>query len=150
MKRSVRDNNILVGVWTYRSFNNDTDLNTKLDDLLFGEGFIRIDESASNTFKGLIYGTDDNSPKGKITWQLNLTGSTNQGNPVTVRFQGKGIVSGSEWIYDYVGYLILPWPNGIDQEMAFTGSIVRTIPHPGSSGGLHPAGVTASWYAVKN
>jgi hypothetical protein len=144
------DNSALSGTWTYRSWNNDTNLNTAPSDLLFGEGFIQINNSPMNEFQGLIFGTDDNKPSGDKTWQLKLTGSTNYGNPFTVRFQGKGIVGGAEWIYDYVAYLILPWPNGIDQKEALTGSIVRTIPHPGGDGSLHPAGVTASWYAVKN
>ena len=28
-----------------------------------------------------------------------------------VRFQEKGLVSGSEWIYDYIGWLVPVWPN---------------------------------------
>jgi hypothetical protein len=40
------------------------------------------------------------------------------------------------------------WPNGIDQRPAMVGSIVRTVPHPGGSGGVNPAGVVASWIAV--
>ncbi|WP_367393016.1 hypothetical protein [Lewinella sp. LCG006] len=144
------NNDVLSGIWTYRSWNNDPNLNTALSDLLFGEGFIQINHGPMNEFHGIIFGTDDNKPGGTKTWQLKLTGSTNYGNPFTVRFQGKGVVGGDEWIYDYVGYLTLPWPNGVDQKAALTGSIVRVIPHPGGDGGLHPAGVTASWYAVKN
>ena len=72
-----------------------------------------------------------------------------------VRFQGKGVVNGEEWIYDYEGYLVPAWPNGVQQVPAMVGSIVRTVPHSGSApkgGGpppINPAGVVASWYAVK-
>lgn len=147
--------NILKGTWTYRSWLNETDLTTPITekDLLFGAGYIRIDSAPATNFKGLIYGQNDltkASPSAPADWSLDLQGSANYGNPLTVRFQGKGIVSGNEWIYDYVGYLVLPWPNGIQQKMAFVGSIVRVIPHPSSSGGISPAGVVASWYAVKN
>ncbi|MCI4669586.1 MAG: hypothetical protein MRZ79_15735 [Bacteroidia bacterium] len=143
------------GIWTYRSWLNETDLTKTADvnNLLFGAGYIRIDPSMQTEFKGLIYGQNDLSkadPHAAADWALNLKGSTNFGNPFTVRFQGKGIVSGSEWIYDYVGYLVLPWQNGVQQKMAMVGSIVRVIPHPNGSGGISPAGVTASWYAVKN
>jgi hypothetical protein len=131
---------VLVGVWTYRSFLNDPDLSTQFNDLEFGRGNIRIDASPINEFKGLIYGPG---------WQLTLNGSTNYGNPFSVRFQGKGVVGGEEWIYDYVGYLIRPWPNGVDQRMAMVGSIVRTIPHSSGTGGVAPAGVVCSWIAVR-
>lgn len=148
MNDSAQD--LLTGIYTYRSWNNDPDLSTSADDLIFGQGFIRIDSAPFNALSGVIYGTDDNTPTGNVSWELALKGSTNYGNPFTIRFQGSGKVSGHEWIYDYVGYLVLPWPNGIDQATVLTGSIVRAIPHPGGDGTIHPAGVTATWYAVKN
>ena len=46
-------------------------------------------------------------------------------------------------------YLVPEWPDGVKQETAMVGSIVRVIPHPSGSGGVAPAGVVASWYAVK-
>lgn len=62
------------------------------------------------------------------------------------RFQGVGMVGGEQWIYDYEGYLIPDWPNGIGQVPAIVGSVIRTIPH---SGGTAKAGVVASFYAVR-
>ncbi len=151
--------NFLTGIWTYRSWYNDTDLAASTDSLVFGNGYIRIDESPLNEFTGLIYGPKDSNNPNPIDqpfgWQLNLKGSTNYGNPVTMRFQGKGVIGGNEWIYNYVGYLVLPWQNGIDQTPAIVGSIVRVIPHPSGetdSNGqpvIHPAGVVASWYAAQ-
>jgi hypothetical protein len=132
--------NILLGIWTYRSFLNDPDLSTKFNDLEFGRGNISVDEAPMNEFKGRIY---------DVGWQLDLKGSITYGNPFTVRFQGKGVVGGEEWIYDYVGYVIRPWPNGVEQRMAMVGSIVRTIPHSSGNGGISPAGVVCSWIAVK-
>lgn len=132
--------NVLVGTWTYRSFLNDPDVSTPFNNLEFGRGNIRIDASPMNEFAGSIYGPG---------WQLTLTGSTNWGNPFTVRFQGKGVVGGEEWIYDYLGYVTLPWPNGVNQRPAIVGTIVRTIPHSSGNGGVAPAGVVCSWIAVK-
>ena len=133
-------NGILVATWTYRSFNNNPDLSADFDTLEFGRGNIRIDAAPMNEFKGSIYGPG---------WALDLNGSITYGNPFTVRFQGKGVVGGGEWIYDYEGYVIRPWPNGINQRMAMVGTIVRTIPHSDGNGGTAPAGVVASWIAVR-
>jgi hypothetical protein len=66
------------------------------------------------------------------------------------RFQGTGIVNGEQWIYDYEGYLVNHWPNGVQQRPAIVGSVIRTIPHSGGEPGtVAPAGVVASFYAVK-
>ena len=133
---------ILVGTWTYRSFLSNPDPEADFDSLEFGVGNIRIDPGPMQVLNGKIYGTG---------WALKLFGSITYGNPFTVRFQGKGIVGGAEWIYDYVGYLVRDWPNGVDQRPAIVGSIVRTIPHPTGPNdeSTAPAGVVAQWIAVK-
>jgi hypothetical protein len=133
-------NNILIGTWTYRSFVNNPDLSVPFNNLEFGRGNIRIDAAPMNEFKGLIYGEG---------WQLELKGSTNYGYPFVVRFQGKGVVGGEEWIYDYLGNVVPPWPNGVNQRTAIVGSIVRTIPHSDGAGGVAPAGFVCSWIAVR-
>jgi hypothetical protein len=70
-----------------------------------------------------------------------------------VRFQGRGMIGIEEWIYDYIGWLVPVWPNSNAQlqRPSIAGSIVRTVPHSGDGGKapVHPAGVVASWYAVK-
>ena len=132
---------LLVGVWTYRSFLNDPDVTTDFDALEFGRGNIRVDPAPMNAFRGLIYGPG---------WSLTLKGSTSWGNPFEVRFEGRGVVGGEEWVYDYVGYVVRPWPNGINQRPAIVGSIVRTVPHASGTGGIAPAGVVCSWIAVKD
>ena len=129
----------LAGTWTYRSLLNDPDVSTAFNDLEFGRGNIDIEAAPMGVFKGRIYGPG---------WELQLNGSISYGNPNTVRFQGRGVVGGEEWIYDYLGYLSPAWPNGVNQRPALVGTIVRTIPHASGSGGVAPAGVVASWYAV--
>lgn len=143
--------NPFIGTWTYRSLLNDPTLagDPSTDpkawaNLFFGYGTIVIKEGAvPEELVGTIGGTG---------WQLALHGSMSSGNPGQVRFQGKGVVSGAEWIYDYIGWLVPVWPNSTSQlqRPALVGSIVRTIPHPSGNGGVAPAGVVASWYAVKN
>ena len=116
--------NPFVGSWTYRSLLNDTDMNTSFNDLQFGLGTIVIEEAPMQLLKGTIGGPG---------WSLDLKGAREYGNPMHVRFQGKGVVSGEEWIYDYDGYLVPAWPNGVQQVPAMVGSIVRTVPHSGSA-----------------
>ena len=130
----------LVGKWSYRSFLNVPDLATPFDDLKFGSGTIAVYDAPMGVFAGTI---------GDTGWSLDLSGSITYGNPYWVRFQGKGVVDGEEWVYDYTGYVVPPWPNGVDQMPAMVGSIVRTVPHSGGSpGSVAPAGVVASWIAV--
>jgi hypothetical protein len=133
--------NPFVGNWTYRSFVDDPDVNKAFNDLEFGRGTILIEEAPMPTLKGTIGGPG---------WSLALKGARAYGNPMYVRFQGVGIVSGEKWIYDYEGYLVPDWPNGVDQVQAVVGSVIRTIPHSGSQPNtVHPAGVVGSFHAVR-
>ena len=131
---------VFQGKWYYRSFNNDPDPSKSFNDLEFGQGTIQIEPGPPNELSGLIYGPG---------WKLDLTGSLNYGDPFCLRMLGKGIVGGNQWIYSYVGYLVNPWVDGVNQVPAIVGSVVRVIPHPGGDGGLHPAGVVASFYMVR-
>ena len=131
----------LVGTWTYRSLLNDPDLSTAFDKLEFGRANISIDDAPMGVLKGRIYGTG---------WSLDLAGAIGYGTPWTVRFQGTGLVGGEHWIYDYTGYVVPPWPNGVNQRPAIVGSVIRTIPHSSSGPGtINPAGVVCSFYAVR-
>ena len=130
--------NPFVGTWTYRSFISNPDIGVDFHDLEFGRGTLTIDDVAPPAFQGrLTFGE---------TYQFRLLGSSSLGNPFAVRFQGVGDAADSAGqVYDYVGYLVPIWPNGIDQRAAIVGSVVRTVPH---DGGKAKAGVVASWIAL--
>jgi hypothetical protein len=134
--------NPFVGKWTYRSLLNDPDLSQDFDKLEFGRGTLEIQEVSSTVLGGTIGGPG---------WQLALHGSFGYGSPMQVRFQGKGLVGGEEWVYDYIGWLAPAWPNSDAtlQRNAIAGSAVRTVPHSSGNGGVSPAGVTVSFYAVQ-
>lgn len=133
--------NPFTGNWTYRSLLNNPDVNQAFNNLEFGRGTITLNEDAMQLLSGTIGGPG---------WSLTLKGSREYGTPMRVRFQGTGIVNGEQWIYDYEGYLIAHWPSGVQQRPAIVGSVIRTIPHSGSEPGtVAPAGVVASFYAVK-
>ena len=131
-----------VGKWTYRSLLNDPDINQDFDKLEFGRGTIVIEEAAPELLQGTIGGDG---------WSLTLHGSRGYGAPMQVRFQGKGLVGGELWVYDYIGWLVPVWPNSdaTRQRPAIVGSVVRTVPHSSSGGGTSPAGVVGSFYAVR-
>ncbi|TIX69347.1 MAG: hypothetical protein E5V30_17815 [Mesorhizobium sp.] len=126
-----------VGTWTYRSFVSIPDLNTPFQDLEFGRADLVIQEPQPGVVGGTIGGSG---------WSLSLRGTTVTGNPDTIRFQGSGPIGGENWVYDYLGYLVPQWPNGVNQRPAIVGTIVRTMPH---SNGQAPAGDVAQWVAVK-
>jgi hypothetical protein len=133
--------NPFEGSWTYRSFLNDPDVNKNFDELEFGRGTIIIEQAPMQALNGRIGGPG---------WSLVLKGARTYGNPMHARFQGVGVVNGEKWIYDYEGYLVPDWPNGVDQIPAIVGSVIRTIPHSGSQPNtVNPAGVVASFYAVR-
>ena len=134
--------NPLIGKWTYRSFLSIVDPKVPFDKLKFGVGTLEFVEAPMQDVKGSIGGPG---------WKLDIKGSMTYGNPMTARFQGKGKISGVEWIYDYEGYLVKPWPNGVEQIPAIVGTIVRTIPHPSNGPGskMAPAGFVAQWIAVR-
>ncbi len=127
------------GLWTYRSFLNNPDLSVDFDKLEFGRANLQITTHEDGSLSGKIYDTG---------WELELKGSFQAGTPATLWFQGSGIVDGSSWVYDYLCYVVPHIPNGIDQVPALVGSITRAIPHPDGQGGVNPAGVVCSFYAV--
>jgi hypothetical protein len=126
-----------AGDWTYRSFINNPTANLQFNALRFGEARLVIDEFTPGDFAGRLEFGPSN--------QMLLSGSSSFGQPFSVRFQGVGSGPDVEgWVYDYLGFLVPRWPNGVNQRPAIVGTVVRTEPHDGN-----PAGAVASWIAVK-
>ncbi|MER9657029.1 hypothetical protein NKJ26_26685 [Mesorhizobium sp. M0152] len=134
--------NPFVGNWAYRSFLNDPDISKAANDLLFGEGTLAIVEQSAIELSGTIGGPG---------WSLDLRGSFGYGLPMQVRFQGKGVVGGEEWMYDYIGWLVPVWPTAPtcwkcrrSSDRWCARSRIR-----GDGGSTNPGGVMASFYAVR-
>ena len=134
------DNALVSGTWTYRSLINNPDLSADFDSLEFGRANLQITIPSPGVVAGKIYGTG---------WSLELNGSFQEGAPASLWFQGSGVVGGAPWVYDYLCYVVPHIPNGINQVPALVGSVTRAIPHPDGQGGTSPAGVVASFVAVK-
>ncbi len=139
-RQTVFTENPFRGTWKYRSFLNNSDHVDDINTLLFGEGDITVEDAPFGGFAGTI-----DFGQGYI---LKLRGSATYGTPFTVRFEGVGEPGpASGWVYDYVGYLVPNWPNGVNQIDAIVGSVIRTVSH---NGGKAEAGVVASFVAVKH
>ena len=109
-----------VGSWSYRSFQNNPDLALSFDALRFGAGTLALTEPTFGQVSGTLGGPG---------WSLALAGHYTYGNPNHARFQGGGDIDGERSVYDYVGYLVPAWPNGVNQTAAIVGSVIRTLPH---------------------
>ena len=145
---AVKSANPFAGAWTYRSFRNTPepvgDVSTdpsKLVKMLFAEAEWVVQDTSDGSFKGeLRFGPQD---------VMDLAGTITPENtncPAKFHISGKGRpgTSTSQLFYDYEGYLVPKWPNGIDQRAAIVGSVIRVKPHDGA-----PAGYVASFIAVK-
>ncbi len=127
------------GTWTYRSFISDPDITKDFNALEFGRGELEIGAFAPGSFHGRLSFGD--------TYQFKLTGASSFGTPFALRFQGVGDTADSQGqIYDYIGYLVPVWSDGIGQRAAIVGSVIRTVAH---DGGQAQAGVVASWIALR-
>ena len=133
----MQEANPFLGNWSYRSYVNDPDFATQPNDLLFGMGTLNLAESDVGQVAGSLGGTG---------WSLHLAGEYRAGDPRAVRFQGTGEIGGEQWVYDYLGYLVPDWPDGVQQRPAIVGSVIRTVAH---SNGQAQAGFVASFIAVK-
>jgi hypothetical protein len=132
---------ILDGKWTYRSFFNDPamvgDDAKKALDLIFAEATFTF-EISGNELKGIIdWGSGG----------LDLKGTVCPAGPLTVQIVGMGRpgTQTDGWRYDYNGSLAHEWPNANKQVPALVGTVIRVNAH----GQGAPAGVTASFIAVK-
>jgi hypothetical protein len=133
---------ILAGKWTYRSYVNTPALvagdKHRALDILFGEGVYAFDPPSGTALTGTL-----DLGGGRV---LDLKGTITRTAPLSVAISGYGRAGTATagWEYDYNASLAYRWPNGIDQAPALVGSVIRAKPH-----GDHPAGVVASFIAVK-
>jgi hypothetical protein len=134
--------NQIVGAWHYRSFVNNPQEVTDLNTILFGEGDFTLDEAPIGQLSGVgDFGGGDT---------VRFEGAVTHGFLTTTRFRGVGTGSlNSDWLYDYLGILVSPWPNGAGQIPTINGTVVRSAPRSNGAGGISPAGTVASFVALR-
>lgn len=129
----------ISGSWHYRSFRNIKVPVMKLEDILFGEGEFVLSLDAAHATLG---GTADFG--GGFT--MAFSGNVGFGSPMQIRLRGIGTgATNTDWVYDYLGYLVPRWPNGVEEVPAIVGSVIRAMPH---SAGSAKAGYVGSFIAV--
>jgi hypothetical protein len=127
-----------AGSWHYRSLINNPAPVADWNTLQFAEGDFTFTDAPVGQFAGSAdFG-------GGLT--MKFFGNSGLGSPMQVRFQGVGTgATNKDWDYDYIGFYVPQWPNGIKQVDAIVGSVVRSKPHGGN-----PAGVSASFIMLRN
>jgi hypothetical protein len=136
---------MLNGKWTYRSFLNKPDMvgndPNKALALIFGEGILSINVTDEATLRAVLdFGGAS---------AMDLVGTIFGGSAITpevliITGTGREGTNTAKWVYQYQGYVVPSWPQGVNQVPAIVGTVVRTIPH-----GSGPAGVVASFVIVK-
>lgn len=144
--------NDFAGNWTYRSFENNPELDAVADDVLLATADLKLEVECAG---GLPAGSEEvgGEISGRISfgdWYLTVSGTTKSGNQPTVLFRATGVedTPTAGWIYDYAGWLAPSWPKGKEQRPAIVGTVIRTVSHLGVGGVVRPAGVTLSFVAV--
>lgn len=138
-------NTALTGSWTYRSYLNDPALigddPQKALAQIFGEGTLHFVSNAEPNFKAVL----DFGGEAKMDLfgtVVNATGLSPQ--TLVITGTGREGTSTAKWVYQYQGYLVPDWAEGVDQVPAIVGTVIRTIPH-----GSGAAGVVASFILIK-
>lgn len=147
------DTKLFNGNWVYRSLLNIPDENvpfSRVDtsekkeckctsDLEFATAVMKFDKTTKDSIFGILdmgqYGILNLS--GKITLTEDI---------ITFELQGDGVPNSNTngWQYNYRGFVIRKWENGINQLDACVGSVIRSKDHSRAK-----AGKTASFYMVK-
>jgi hypothetical protein len=147
------DGTILNGTWTYRSLLNNKNVNTDFDTLAFAAATIELKTQGKDSVTGQIYWFLDSL--NTIKQGLVLRGKYFYNDTTTCYFMegvGDSALQSTGWQYNYQGYVVPQWPEGVNQATALVGSVVRVKKHSCDSLGNNCAmpGVVASTYMVKH
>jgi len=126
--------NPVQGQWSYRSLLNNPDLAVPFDQLRFVQGTLDL----------AVNGNDITGTIGGPAWSLDITGTFESEDQIYFLLHCVGNIGGEVWKYDYRGFVVPDWSDGVDQRGALVGLIMRVVQH-----GSAPAGFVASWYGVR-
>jgi hypothetical protein len=136
---------LLAGTWTYRSFLNSADLvgddATKSLALIFGEGTLTVTVGTDTLFQSVL---DFGGGAAMDLYGEIIQGSGVNPDVLIITGAGREGTSTAKWVYQYKGYFLPTWSEGVNQVPAIVGTVIRTISH-----GKGNAGVVASFVIVK-
>jgi hypothetical protein len=134
----------LAGTYTYRSFLDRPEPVDDFNRLRFGQLELRLTVDDEGALSGsLVFpGADPVS--------MDIDGRAASGSPLAVTFTGRGQPGSpiADFHYEYDGFVLRHWENGIGQRLTVAGTVLRAADH-GSGASLARAGQTASFLAVK-
>lgn len=130
----------LNGSWTYRSFINNPIDSVSFDSLELAVAIMKLEVKENDSITGIL----DMGEYGNLTMRGKIT--AHQSDILQFTLEGDGIpgTSTQGWIYNYFGYAVPKWSNGVDQVPACVGSLIRSVAH-----GTSKAGAVYSYYMVK-
>ena len=129
----------LAGTWSYRAFLNDPDLETPFDKLRCATARLTLTQSGG-ALRGSLAGEGWGT---WIDWSLDLEGRAEAGG---FRLQGRNVIQGDEWAYDYAGAFAPTWPHATDARDVITGTVIRSKDRQTVPGAR---GVHATFVAIK-
>jgi hypothetical protein len=137
--------NNLNGNWTYRSFINDpqevgSDAQRALA-LIFGEGKLTVDVTAPSLFRAVL---DFGGGAAMDLFGEIVADSGVSPTVLIITGTGRAETSTAGWVYQYKGFVVPQWSEGVNQVPAIVGTVIRTIPH-----GTGKAGLVASFVIVR-
>lgn len=130
-----------LGQWVYRSLKNETDITKNFNDLEFGRGTITIDSIGEDYIAKAIFDMGNNN---KLNFTGELTRRDNEINGIKLKGEGVDGTPTAGWRYDYQGFIIPKWSNGVDQLLVITGSVIRITDHEDAK-----SGYVGTFYMVK-
>jgi hypothetical protein len=123
----------MAGTWVYRSIKNIADPTEDLSNMKLLVGIIEIPPYQGNEFTGTLTATNF----GKEIKHL-LKGQINGDHFTMIALPGNDVTEG--WLYNYTGWLVPMWKDGVKQVPTFVGSVLRITEHPFPGGGTSTSG----------
>lgn len=135
----------LRGIWTYRSLANAEGSINDFNKIKVWEAELYLEVSTDNRVYGHL-GERPAEATGNEPY-LTVEGKVMLGEPLGLQWRAKGRPGSAfdGWIYDYQGYILPDWSDGVRQRPAIVGTVIRTVEHDGA-----PAGSVFSFVAVKS
>jgi len=137
---SSSDKTFIGGEWTYRSMLNNPIDTIPFNNLEFATAIMQLSTYDNDSISGIL----DMGSSGKLIMKGKIYYyNTNISN---FELQGDGVkeTNTQGWIYNYYGFIVPKWKQGVNQVDALVGSVVRSVDH-----GQAKAGKVASFYMVR-
>lgn len=132
----------LAGRWVYRSIKNIADPAEDLSKMKLLVGIIEIAPFTGNHFTGTLTATNF----GKDIRHI-LQGEIKGDRFTMTALPGNDTTEG--WLYNYTGWLVPKWKDGVSQVPTFVGSVMRVTEHVFPGGGMSTSGASYTIVGMK-